>query len=174
MKIRLLSKQLPGFISSIYLLKAFSSLASFKKEKLSNVLAPLFFLLFFLSSFSALAQFPYKETFRGSTAQDVIFGGNPNKAFLTGGAGPLADGINDADGDGYLRITSREGNQTGFIYSSRVFSGTYGLNIEFEYFTYGGSGADGICFFLFDASVPDASFNIGGFGGSLGYSQSGS
>jgi len=43
------------------------------------------------------------------------------------------------------------------------------VSVQFEYFTYGGSGADGIAFFLYDASVDP--FNIGAFGGSLGYAQ---
>lgn len=107
----------------------------------------------------ALAQFPYKESFRQSTALGIHFGGAP-AAFLTGGR-------MDPEGDGFLRLTNNSINQKGYIYSESVFPSTYGLRVEFEYFTYGGTGADGITFFLFDATADP--FNIGGFGGSLGY-----
>ncbi|MFW5663505.1 MAG: DUF7507 domain-containing protein, partial [bacterium] len=108
------------------------------------------------------AQLPFEESFRNSTAEGFFFGGNPNPAFLT--AGTL-----DPEGDGVLRLTSNAGNQTGFAYSSGIALPSAGLEIEFEYFTYGGNGADGIAFFLFDAEADP--FQIGGFGGSLGYAQ---
>ncbi|WP_256013646.1 Ig-like domain-containing protein [Desertivirga xinjiangensis] len=97
-----------------------------------------------------------------STAPDMILDGLP-KAYLTAGA-PL----NDGEGKGYLRLTENTENQKGHIFSQTKFPFDKGLSIEFEYFTYGGGGegADGICFFLFDASVQPT---IGGFGGSLGY-----
>ncbi|SMO93145.1 hypothetical protein SAMN06265348_1111, partial [Pedobacter westerhofensis] len=130
------------------------------------------FAILFFSSFCVFAQFPYDESFKNASAANVVFGGVPS-AYLTAGPAPsnAADPKSDPIGSGYLRLTNKEGNQKGYVYSNNVFLGTYGLNIEFEYFTYGGNGADGICFFLFDASVTDQNFNIGGFGGSLGYSQ---
>ena len=132
------------------------------------------FFVFILLPFLCFAQFPYNEPFRGTKLpSDVVVGGSPSPttAFLTAGTPPGGGTPIDADGSGYLRLTNNNGNQTGFIYSNNVFPGTFGLNIEFEYYTYGGNGADGICFFLFDGSVNDANFNIGGFGGSLGYAQ---
>ncbi|MBB5634907.1 gliding motility-associated-like protein/uncharacterized repeat protein (TIGR01451 family) [Pedobacter cryoconitis] len=130
-----------------------------------------FLFLFLLNPFFSLAQFPYDETFRNATTNkpDVVFGGDLT-AFLTAGNVPPKGGAPlDAAGQGYLRLTNIDNNQKGYVYSNNIFLGTYGLNIEFEYYTYGGTGADGICFFLFDATVP--TFNIGAFGGSLGYSQ---
>ncbi|MET4140085.1 putative component of type VI protein secretion system/RNase P/RNase MRP subunit p29, partial [Pedobacter sp. UYP1] len=131
------------------------------------------FILFVLNPFSSRAQFPYDESFRNSTTNkpDVKFGGEPT-AFLTA-LYPIAGSVTDAQGEGYLRLTNNKTKQKGYVYSNNVFLGTYGLNIEFEYFTYGGgaNGADGLSFFLFDAAVADADFNIGGFGGSLGYAQ---
>ncbi|MDB5014408.1 MAG: thrombospondin type 3 repeat family, partial [Daejeonella sp.] len=118
----------------------------------------------FVAIFSSLkvnAQFPYEESFTKKTAPGITFGGAP-EAFLT------ANTI-DPDGSGYLRLTSNKQNQKGFIYSDRIFPSTFGLRVEFEYFTYGGNGADGITFFLFDATADP--FLIGGFGGSLGYAQ---
>jgi gliding motility-associated-like protein len=113
---------------------------------------------------TALAQFPYTESFKKSSAPSIIFGGTPNPAFLTS-----ANGI-DLDGSGYLRLTNNSLNQTGFVRSTQSFNSGDGLDISFEYFTYGGSGADGITFFLFDTSA-ESTFNMGGFGGSLGYAQ---
>lgn len=130
--------------------------------------------LFFISSIAS-AQFPYIESFKNPTASGINFGGAPS-AFLTAGGNaydlqslshtgtPL-----DQNGNGYLRLTDKFNNQKGFIYSNSVFPSTQGLTVEFEYYTYGGNGADGISFFLFDAAA--APFNIGGFGGSLGYAQ---
>lgn len=121
--------------------------------------------LFFISQYS-FAQFPYNESFKNSTAPGIIFGGQPNKAFLT-----AATGI-DREGDGYLRLTTAQKFQKGFIYSTTSFPSANGLRVEVEYYIYGGAGtgADGITFFLFDASALE-NFQIGGFGGSLGYAQ---
>ena len=119
-------------------------------------------LVIFFSQKISHAQLPFEQSFTTSTAPGFTFGGNPNAAILT------APGI-DLDGQGALRLTNSSGNQTGFVYSDGIALPSAGLNIEFEYFTYGGSGADGIVFFLFDALADP--FQIGGFGGSLGYAQ---
>ncbi|TQM51105.1 gliding motility-associated-like protein [Arcticibacter tournemirensis] len=127
-------------------------------------------LIFHLISSSYLfAQFPYKESFRNSTAPGITFGGAP-PAFLTAapGTGPNGGSI-DKEGEGYLRLTNYGKNQKGYIVSNAEFPSYNGLSVIFEYYTYGGTGADGISLFLFDASVD--TFNIGGFGGSLGYAQ---
>ena len=112
----------------------------------------------------AKAQLPYFESFKNSTARGIVFGGSPT-AFLT--AAPNS-GL-DQDGDGYLRLTNNNFDQKGFIISSNDLDPSQGLKIQFEYYTYGGSGADGISLFLYDATA--SPFVIGGFGGSLGYSQ---
>ncbi len=118
--------------------------------------------VFVLVSFITKAQLPYFQSFKETTANNIQFGGAPT-AVLT-----AASGI-DAPGNGYLRLTNGLVNQKGYIYGTDNFTTNQGLSISFEYFTYGGSGADGICFFLFDATA--SPFNIGGFGGSLGYAQ---
>ncbi len=110
------------------------------------------------------AQVPYFESFKNSTATGIVFGGSP-AAFLT--AAPSAS--LDAEGNGYLRLTNNNFDQKGYIYSTNNLTSSQGLRMQFEYYIYGGSGADGISFFLFDATV--SPFVIGGFGGSLGYSQ---
>ncbi|MBC7913363.1 MAG: tandem-95 repeat protein [Pyrinomonadaceae bacterium] len=121
------------------------------------------------------AQFPYFESFKNSTATDVVFGPQANPAYLTSGQTDPINGITDPVGDGYLRLTRNTTNQTGFIHNKTSFSSQFGLKIDFEFFTHGGGAfgvsADGITFFLYDAAVTDANFKIGGFGGSLGYAQ---
>ena len=92
-----------------------------------------------------------------------VLGGNPSSALLTG------NGAIDPSGSGWLRLTNNSGDQTGFAYNTTTFDLSAGLLIQFDYATWGGSGADGYSVFLFDANVP--SFNIGAFGGSLGYAQ---
>ncbi|RIW13753.1 PKD domain-containing protein [Algoriphagus lacus] len=106
---------------------------------------------------SAQIGFPYCETFQTpGTQANTVFGGN---ARLT---------------EGVLRLTSNQNDQRGYVYIDVPFPSTYGLKVEFEYFSYGGTGlflADGISMFLFDGDAPN--FSPGGFGGSLGYAQRG-
>jgi gliding motility-associated-like protein len=121
-------------------------------------------MVFVMLSMLCKAQLPYFQSFKDATANNIVFGGTPT-AILT--ASPTS-GI-DLPGSGYLRLTNNSVNQKGYVYGTDNFTTSQGLSISFEYFTYGGSGADGICFFLFDATANP--FNIGGFGGSLGYAQ---
>lgn len=104
--------------------------------------------------FPLLAQvgFPYCETFDSNTTKSTtVFGADAQLV------------------DGALRLTGNTLNQRGYVYIDIPFSSAYGIKASFEYFSYGGDGADGMTFFLFDANVPN--FAIGGFGGSLGYSK---
>jgi len=123
----------------------------------------------------AYAQFPYIESFRSTNAPGITVGGTPS-AFLTAAGSGFENGHHvgtpiDANGAGYLRLTSNANYEKGFAISNPDvnFPSTNGLKVEFEYFIYGGTGADGISFFLFDADVNP--FVIGSFGGSLGYAQ---
>lgn len=99
--------------------------------------------------------FPYCESFQTPNTQaNTVFGGD---ARLVGGV---------------LRLTSNQLNQRGYIYIDVPFPSSYGLKVEFEYFSYGGTGlslADGLSMFLFDGDAK--TFGVGGFGGSLGYAQ---
>jgi uncharacterized repeat protein (TIGR01451 family) len=94
-----------------------------------------------------------------------------NSVGWTLGGGTILTGSGSIDpvGDGWLRLTNNTGNQTGFAYNTTPFNLSAGLLIEFDYATWGGSGADGYSIYLFDANV--GAFNIGAFGGSLGYAQ---
>ncbi len=120
-------------------------------------------LILFLSALfseKTFAQLPYAESFMNSTAKGVSWGGT---ATLTSGTG------SDAVGNGYLRLTSVAANQAGYVYGSSSLPSSKGISVSFEYYTYGGNGADGICFFLYDAATP--TFNVGSYGGGLGYTS---
>ena len=43
--------------------------------------------------------------------------------------------------------------------------------VQFDYATWGGTGADGLAFFLYDGSTSSGSFHAGASGGSLGYAS---
>lgn len=89
-------------------------------------------------------------------------GGNPT-SILTG------NGAIDPSGQGWLRLTNSATQQTGFAYNNTTFDLSQGVLIQFDYATWGGTGADGYSVYLFDAGV--SPFNIGAYGGSLGYAQ---
>ncbi len=99
----------------------------------------------------------------GTDSTGWVLGGNPTSSLLTG------NGTIDPVGSGWLRLTSNSTNQTGYAYNTTAFDLSQGLLIQFDYATWGGTGADGYSIFLFDAGV--STFNIGAFGGSLGYAQ---
>jgi uncharacterized repeat protein (TIGR01451 family) len=99
----------------------------------------------------------------GTDSTGWVLGGSPASSSLTG------NGTIDAVGSGWLRLTDNTGNQTGYAYNTTTFDLSQGLLIQFDYATWGGSGADGYSVYLFDAGV--STFNIGAFGGSLGYAQ---
>lgn len=111
-------------------------------------------MLSFVFESNAQVGFPYCERFTDNSTQTAtVFGGSARIV------------------DGALRLTDAINEQNGYIYIDIPFSSAYGIKAEFEYFSYGGNGADGIVAFLFDADTPI--FNTGGFGGSLGYAQRG-
>ncbi|HND60637.1 MAG TPA: autotransporter-associated beta strand repeat-containing protein [Opitutaceae bacterium] len=102
------------------------------------------------------------ETFMNSTAPGWVFAGTGYTPTLTSGAG-------DPAGNGWLRLTDTGGNEATSAYYNTAFNAA-GASVyaKFDYESYGGSGADGITFFLFDGSVP---FSVGSYGGSIGYAQ---
>ncbi|SKB82258.1 tandem-95 repeat protein [Daejeonella lutea] len=129
--------------------------------------------LIILTAESTFAQFPYTDSFKNSTATGTVVGGGAK----------LTAGTIDPEGNGYLRLTENTAEQSGFARNTTVFPSDKGLLVTFEYYSYGGQTtetADGICFFLFDATVlndpadpangyNNPGFQIGGIGGSLGY-----
>jgi uncharacterized repeat protein (TIGR01451 family) len=104
--------------------------------------------------------FPLNESFKNATAAGWTLG---DSAVLTSGSP-------DTTGDGWLRLTNNGGNQKGFAILNANIPTPQGVSIEFEYKTWGGTGADGFTMFLYDGNATGA-FNIGDFGGSLGYAN---
>ena len=97
-----------------------------------------------------------------------------NESFTFGGDAYLTSGIDDPVGDGWLRLTKDTIWQTGYAILNKAFPSELGILIDLEMMiwrkaTSVSAGADGINIFLFDAKTP--AFNIGAFGGSLGYAQ---
>jgi MSHA biogenesis protein MshQ len=88
-------------------------------------------------------------------------------------AGSYTPQVIDAGGGDYrLRLTDLGGSEATFAQLVPTFPGAGNkVVLEFDYFSYGGSGADGIAVTFSDASI---SSTTGGFGGSLGYAQNGS
>jgi uncharacterized repeat protein (TIGR01451 family) len=80
-------------------------------------------------------------------------------------------------GSGALRLTTNDINQATFAFYNYTIPANNGLVITFNFFSYGGtrqlfgSNADGITFFLFNGTTPNAQAQPGAFGGSLGYAQ---
>jgi len=113
--------------------------------------------------------FTITETFRTSEAGRLSFGGSllfpAIKAYLT-------SGVDDPAGDGWLRLTRDLPYQAGSAVVNESFPSKVGVWIDLEYKTWrelefaNSRGADGFSIFLYDA---DSTFEIGGFGGSLGY-----
>ena len=77
------------------------------------------------------------------------------------------------DNNGLLRLTSAEPTQSAFIrYGASPVASAQGLSINFDFYAYGGTGADGIAFILLDGST--SPIRPGGLGGSLGYAPANS
>jgi Ca2+-binding RTX toxin-like protein len=71
-----------------------------------------------------------------------------------------------------VKLTDAVANQSAYVVYDSPVSSNAGLSIDFNLYEYGGTGGDGIGFFLTDGSQPilnNPNFRIGGFGGSLGY-----
>lgn len=94
--------------------------------------------------------FPYCEDFSD---------GNLQESTVLGGRARIVDGV--------LRLTDAQQFQSGSMYIDIPFPSAFGIKTSFEFFMYGGDGADGFSVFLFDGDAPF--FSPGGFGGSLGY-----
>ncbi len=121
------------------------------------------------SSGMVFSQFTITNTFRTNDATGLKIGDN---ATLT-----AATGV-DPNGSGWLRLTNSSPSQRGYMYVQQSFPTTLGVMADFEYVSWRSSndsflGADGLTFFLFDGSITDTNFKLGGYGGSLGYANTG-
>lgn len=125
----------------------------------------------------ANAQFAVDATFRNNSAPGWSIpavnnaGTNDASNILTGGYGSITEtNTNDANGSGWLRLTTKRQNQAGVsLYTGGSFPSSSGVLLEFDYVSWGGlagNGADGISAFLYDASSNMAGAQAGA---SLGY-----
>jgi hypothetical protein len=118
----------------------------------------------------AQSSFPINEAFTGPSTSKFTLGGNTVNGVTT-----TATLTGTSTTPGYLRLTTNAGNQAGYAILNGYFPAPQGFNISFEFFSFGGSGADGISVFLVDAAGTDPTvsgqFGIGAYGGSLGYAQ---
>ena len=110
----------------------------------------------------AAADVYVSESFTGATAPGWTLSGT---AVLTSAAGGV-----DAGGSGWLRLTAAGTSQTGAAIYNTAFSSTQGVVAEFDAVEWGGTGADGISFFLLDGTVGTP--QLGAFGQGLGYANS--
>jgi serralysin len=72
--------------------------------------------------------------------------------------------------DNILRLTSADFSQSSFLLYSTPVNATQGLSITFDFYSYGGTGGDGLSFIVLDGAGPTVT-SAGGFGGSLGYAN---
>ena len=107
----------------------------------------------------ATAQFKQQQDFKGTTAPGWTLS---NSAILT------APSI-DAAGSGWLRLTDTGGTEKGLALNNAFsFAGSVPVTVEFNYVSWGGTGADGMTLFLYDSTT--ASPMAGALtGGGLGY-----
>ncbi len=73
--------------------------------------------------------------------------------------------------NGWLRLTKAEETKKGYAFDNEGFPSTDGVLASFEYADYGGTGADGLTFFLYNSAVSSSEFRAGQAGGSLGYAS---
>ncbi|KAM3115207.1 hypothetical protein [Phormidesmis sp. 146-33] len=115
------------------------------------------------------------------TAKPWLFGSSAGTSLGLTARGTITPSTNglpgfataiDTAGNGALRLTSAGGNQSSFVIFNEAISSGQGLSITFDFFSYGGSGADGISFFLIDGSQSPTT--AGAPGGALGYAARGS
>jgi hypothetical protein len=107
----------------------------------------------------ASAQFKLQQDFEGTTAPGWTLS---SSAILT------APSI-DAAGSGWLRLTDTGGTEKGLALNDAFsFAGNVPVAVEFNYVSWGGTGADGMTLFLYDATIasPMAGATTGG---GLGY-----
>ncbi|HEY3365122.1 MAG TPA: S-layer homology domain-containing protein [Symbiobacteriaceae bacterium] len=107
----------------------------------------------FLSVAHAAAAFPISQSFTGASASGWRLGGTASL------------------GTGWLRLTSAANNEAGFALYGQPFDSNLGIVVDFDYAAWGGTGADGTAFFLIDGSTDPNTFQVGAYGGSLGYAN---
>ena len=92
---------------------------------------------------------------------------NPAISLSQGTTLPGCSNSPDVSGSGSLFLTSNDNQQAGTMLYNRALPTNGGLEISFYQAQYGGTGADGISFFVKDGSKTD--LTVGQPGGNLGY-----
>ncbi len=119
------------------------------------------------------------EPFTGATVSDPLIRGTGSTCLTgaTSSTAQLAACPSSQSGPvpprgttpGYLQFTDAANNKAGAVFYNRPIPASAGIDATFEIYQYGGSGADGITFFLVDGATQLTA--TGGLGGSLGYAQ---
>jgi fibronectin-binding autotransporter adhesin len=104
------------------------------------------------------------QSFTGTTAPGWVMGGSGYSPVLT---------ANQGASPGWLEMTNGATNESTYAYDTTSFaSANATISATFNYVSFNGTGADGLTFFLADASVIQSQgFTPGAYGGSLGYAQ---
>lgn len=127
------------------------------------------------------SQFTYSEDFKNATAPGWNFyqdssGTSPGPR-LTSGATPVSGDPEftagaaqiDPSGQGWLRLATANNNQSNAVFfDTPIPSAGNRVTVSFSANLWGGTGADGLTMFLYDASK---TFSPGAFGGSMGYAN---
>lgn len=100
------------------------------------------------------------------TAHTVVGGENEFDSCADQAVGPIPETGKDP---GYLQLTDTEGYDYGGAVYNKALKNKGGLEVTFAQYQYGGSGADGISFFIVDGDTDLT--EVGAYGGSLGYAQ---
>ena len=116
----------------------------------------------------------------GSVTKPTRAGGGSNFACLTAKGNtatpPLlsCSGSIDNQGSGKLRLTDAGTGQVGAVFADTSFPTSSGLDVTFNSYQWGGTGADGVGFMLgaIDPANPAPPASVGGAGGTLGYAAS--
>ena len=126
--------------------------------------------LFSMCCFFAHPQFYYEDTGKNSTG-----------VFTPKGVAQYTSGNTDPAGDGWLRFTGEGFYVSGYVMTDAAYESSLGLVVEFDFKVWGRGDwmwvvdpgtwplADGFSVFLYDGSVEEQDFVIGGLGGGLGY-----
>lgn len=86
---------------------------------------------------------------------------------LSGDADFFTATQSDASSGKVVRLTPAVNSKSGLLVYDRPFSTSLGVQVDFDYYMGGGSGADGLMFFLVDGST--TTVTAGAPGGQLGY-----
>lgn len=165
------------YLKSLYFLQCTDTPQKRMGGLFLTIMASILLLTGFSSS-TAYAQnngFTITEDFKSSNADGITLGGDPYSAYLTSGVTNLANKVDDPEEEGWLRLTNATKQQAGYAVINESFPTDLGFLLDLEFVTWGGDGADGFSFFLFDAQYAPTTgtspFRIGAPGDGLGYAH---